>query len=383
MTMIEILNTCNDAAISNIVNIIKNIFLIIEIVVPIMLVVWGTYAFLQLMKDPDMKNGMKIVFNKYIAAIIVFLIPVIINAFMYMLGNNSSFSSCWNTSTSKFGINSTFITPKDSKKNIVGSSSSDYEKGEKRKDNTKSVTGSNGDSLPNNPPKVVATSPYGEALAAEALNLACSAIGTDYLTAADAAKVGCTLSGDGRLHVPNVEHSHRYRAVLPQTANIINFWDEEKKRNLGGIGWYGPASCSPWIGSLLRVMGYDKNISTKAAIDEAPVSPWTGERITNCNSAHGIGTYMYNHPESFDNLAVNSNASIASQCLPGDIIAGPSHILIYVGNDLARKAFPGTTGNAVEAAELGRNYPGVTAAGNGNIGSYKAFRVRKPATGKP
>ena len=219
---------------------------------------------------------------------------------------------------------------------------------------------------------------YGDSVANKALELACSAVGTDYLTLADAQKVGCDLSGDGRLHVPNVEHSHRYRAELPQTENLMNFWAEEKAAGKGGMADYGPASCSPWIGSVLRSMGYDDNIGTPAAANEGLVSPWTGETITNAISAHGEATYMYHHKETFEEINVDPNKTIAEQCEPGDIIGGPSHIMIYVGNEWAQKYFPGTTGNVVEAAERGHCYPGVTNAGNGKVGNYKIFRVKKP-----
>ena len=89
---------------------------------------------------------------------------------------------------------------------------------------------------------------------------------------------------------------------------------------------------------------------------------------------------MYHHKETFEEIKVDPNKTIAEQCKPGDIIGGPSHIMIYVGNDWAKKYFPGTTGNVVEAAENGHCYPGVTNAGSGKVGSYKIFRVKNQTT---
>ena len=221
---------------------------------------------------------------------------------------------------------------------------------------------------------------YGDSVANKALELACSAIGTNYLTLEDAKKVGCDLSKDGRLHVPDVANSHNYRADLPQTEKLLKFWDEEKATGEYGLGTYGPASCSPWIGSVLRSMGYDSKIGTKEASLEGLISPWTGEKITNSISAHGEATYMYHRKETFEEIKVDPNKTIAEQCKPGDIIGGPSHIMIYVGNDWAKKYFPGTTGNVVEAAEHGHCYPGVTNAGSGKVGSYKIFRVKNQTT---
>ena len=383
------MNDCDNASLQNIFSIVKRLMLLIQVCVPIMLIIWGTVGFINLIKNPDddIKNRKKII-NKFIAAAIVFFIPFIVDVAMNMVGNNMGISKCWNEANNKLSVSSSYEKIYEGDKKSINLNPEGYEKGEKK---TSSSTTSNdslyggGDDIVSSSgyvkgPRVVTTSPYGEALAAAALNLASSAIGTNYLTLEDAKKAGCDLSGDGRLHVPNVEHSSRYRAVLPQTKNILKFWDDEKKKNLGGIGWYGPASCSPWIGSLLRYMGYDNNISTAAAKNEAPVSPWTKEKITNCISAHGIGTYMYNHPESFDNVAVDSGKLIRDQCLPGDILAGPTHIMIYVGNNLASKAFPGTYGDMMEAAENGRCYPGVTDAGKHQVGNYKVFRVKKAAT---
>ena len=224
-----------------------------------------------------------------------------------------------------------------------------------------------------------------DTLVEKSLELACSAIGTDYLTEADAAKVGCTLDGMGRLHVPeagNGRHTNpTYRAEgIPQTENILAFWDEEKELGLGGIGWYGPASCSPWIGSMIRSLGYDDKIATAAGRDNW-VSPWTGETTDNCISAHGEGCYMYYHPESFECIEGDANRPIREQCEPGDVLAARYHILVYVGNEAAQRYFPGTTGDVVEAGEFGRAYPGVTGSGAGNLGTYKIFRMRnKPAS---
>ena len=357
--MINMLIACNDSVLSNFLVVVKRVLFLIEVIIPILLIVFGCFSFVKLIRNPDEKNGIKKVINQFLAAAIIFFIPLFINILMSVIGEKTNFSSCWIESGSVIKKVDKYYKNSSEKKKQIFKDTKGYEKGDKR------VTPGN---------------LYGEAVACRALNLASSAIGTNYLTKADANKVGCTLNSDGRLKVPKGEHSHKYRAELPQTANIIKFWDEEKALGKWGLGTYGPASCSPWIGSLLRSMGYDDNIATAEAANAGLVSPWTGERLYNSISAHGIGTYMYHHPESFEHIIVDSNKSIAEQCQPGDILTHSKHILIFVGNDLAQKAFPKTTGDSVEAAENGRCYPGVTAAGRGNVGSYKVFRVKKAAT---
>lgn len=352
--MLMVYSTCKSVSLANILSIVKRLLSLIQIIVPILLIIWAVITLIQMINNPNDNGNHKKIIMQFFSAMIVFFIPVVVNLFIGILGEKSNFSSCWIHANDKLEQSTNYITLDENSKKIFLPNGDDYEPG-------------------------VQGNLYGEALSARALSLACSAIGTNYLTAADAAKVGCTLNGDGRLKVPKVAHSHKYRAELPQTANIIKFWDEEKALGKWGIGTYGPASCSPWIGSLLRSMGYDNNIATAEAAREGLRSPWTGEIITNSISAHGIGTYMYYHSESFDTIKVDSSKSIAEQCQPGDILAHSYHILIFVGNELAQKFFPGTTGDSVEAAENGRCYPGVTAAGRGKIGSYKVFRVKKEA----
>ena len=369
--MILDISSCSDPGLGFILKIIRTIFTIIEVAAPIVLIVSLGILFTKLFANPDDKKLLKNVRNAILSCVIIFLIPLLVNLTMAILGNDYSFSECWNSSYSS-------------------KSSSKYIEKEKSKDKkpTKVVTdpktyhgkSTNNNSTNNLGNAVIPGNVYGGAIANKALYLSSSAIGTNYLTAADAAKVGCSLSPNGRLQAPAVAKAYKYRAELPQTAHIIQFWDEERAANKGGIGFYGPASCSPWIASVLRRMGYDKNIGTTIAAKEAPVSPWTHERITNSISAHGIGAYLYNHPENFDRINVSSNQPIKNQCIAGDILVSSNHIMIYVGNDLASLYFPGTTGNMVEASENGRCYPGVTASGNGNVGGYMVFRVKHPAT---
>ena len=376
--MILNISSCNDPGLGFILKIIRTLFTIIEVVSPIVLIISLLILFTKLLANPEDKKLLNNIKNSIISCIIIFLIPALVNLTMNILGEKYTFSECWNSSYSSTGTGRYIEKEKskDKKSTKVVIDPSTYH-GKTTSKTTDNKTSYNNNSLGN---AIIPGNVYGGAIATKALYLSASAIGTNYLTASDAAKVGCSLSGDGRLHVPAVDKSYKYRAELPQTEHIIKFWDEERAANKGGIGFYGPASCSPWIASVLRSMGYDNNVGTAVASREAPESPWTHERITNSISAHGIGAYMYHHPENFEKVNVSSNRPIKEQCIAGDILVCSTHIMIYVGNELANLYFPGTTGNMVEAAELGRCYPGVTASGNGNVGGYMVFRVKHPAT---
>ena len=89
-------NTCSDPALAGILSSVKGIMLIIQIIVPIMLIVWSGIGLFQLMQNPDMKNGTKNIINKFIAALVVFMIPVLINVVFGLAGESTNISSCWN-----------------------------------------------------------------------------------------------------------------------------------------------------------------------------------------------------------------------------------------------------------------------------------------------
>ena len=102
--------TCNDSALLGILSVVKRIMNIIQIIVPILLIIWGAISFIKLIKDPEEKNGIKKIINQFLAAAIVFFIPVIINILMTILGEKTSLSSCWNEASAKVTINTTYYS---------------------------------------------------------------------------------------------------------------------------------------------------------------------------------------------------------------------------------------------------------------------------------
>lgn len=87
--------TCQKASLLPILSAVRKIILLVQIIVPILLIVWGIISFIQLMQNPEQKDGMKKVFNRLLAAVIVFFIPIFINVIMGLLGESTNFSSCW------------------------------------------------------------------------------------------------------------------------------------------------------------------------------------------------------------------------------------------------------------------------------------------------
>ena len=140
---------CNDAAIVSLVEIIRRIMNIIQLVVPILLIVYASIELTKMVLNPDEKNGLKKVTNKFFAAAIVFFVPMIINAFIQMMPNSYNLTACWNQSRNSkelLGIkNVKYKNPYEGKdKKTLYSKRDEYEKGEKRKEPESSATTSGG-----------------------------------------------------------------------------------------------------------------------------------------------------------------------------------------------------------------------------------------------
>lgn len=102
---------CSDYALASVLGIIKRIITILQIVVPIFLIIGGSITFSKALINPDDgPKAKKNFLNAIVSAVIVFLMPFLINSIMAIIsaygdvgitdsnGNNTAFniSSCWN-----------------------------------------------------------------------------------------------------------------------------------------------------------------------------------------------------------------------------------------------------------------------------------------------
>ena len=127
--MIEVLEvTCSSNSLSMILYVVKGILSIIQIVGPILLVISATISFTKLTMNPEEKNGMKKIVNSFLAAAILFFIPLIINIVMGILGNNFSLSSCWKNAE-KPNFSTKYKPIAEEEKQPILMKPSDYEKG--------------------------------------------------------------------------------------------------------------------------------------------------------------------------------------------------------------------------------------------------------------
>lgn len=121
---------CLDPALNGIMYVVKNLLNLIMILTPILAIVFLTVTFIKIARDPDNKKLTPRIKNTLIAMTIVFFIPVIVNALMYLLGENYNLSNCW-INTVAPNRDSVYVKPHEDnrKPSSVIIESDEYEKG--------------------------------------------------------------------------------------------------------------------------------------------------------------------------------------------------------------------------------------------------------------
>ena len=131
-------SNCADYALANILNTVHQVVNMIAIIVPILLIISIIFSLVDFLVNVDQKNKSKKIIQKLAAAIIVFLLPTIVDTTMSLLdyaggdveSNNFQVASCWtlaaksstsisNNTTNVSGTN-TILTKKSSNNSITG-----------------------------------------------------------------------------------------------------------------------------------------------------------------------------------------------------------------------------------------------------------------------
>ncbi len=127
MSFLVTLNSCGDPALAGVLLVVKNALSLIQIIVPILLLATGIYHIALLVKDPDDKKKLAKVKNSFLAAVIVFMVPVLVNTVMGILDDSFVLSDCWNNASSS-NNNSGYIDPYESEpKTPVYTAPDEYE----------------------------------------------------------------------------------------------------------------------------------------------------------------------------------------------------------------------------------------------------------------
>lgn len=126
-------NCCSEPVLVTFFTVANNLLKLIQIIVPILLLCMVTYQLVRMMQNPDMKNGIKSVTNKFLAAAIVFFVPMLVDVVLNMV-DNSSIGQCWQSAkNSGLGKTGTYISiDKDKDRKSFFTNSEYYEAGVKK-----------------------------------------------------------------------------------------------------------------------------------------------------------------------------------------------------------------------------------------------------------
>ena len=95
-----LVNLCKDADLLNVLSLVRTAIKLLQIVVPIALILFGTIDMGKAVIAGDekkMKEAQKPFVKRIVAAVIVFVIPFIVNLIMNLVTtNNNDWKECWN-----------------------------------------------------------------------------------------------------------------------------------------------------------------------------------------------------------------------------------------------------------------------------------------------
>mgnify|MGYP007070252740 CR=1 FL=1 len=120
---------CTDSSLQTTFSIIKRIVLLIQVIVPILLIVFAIISLIKLVKNPEEKNGIKKIINQFLAAAIIFFIPLLVDVTMNMVGEKTTISSCWSNAKEKIVLSTTYSSIEEKEKKKYISNPEDYEQG--------------------------------------------------------------------------------------------------------------------------------------------------------------------------------------------------------------------------------------------------------------
>ena len=109
---------CSDAGLVSVINIISSIIEIIQVIVPVILIVSASIQLTTMMMNPDDPKEVKkrTLYNKFIAAVIVFLLPVVVNLVLLATAEgikgakNVEVLACFKAAKSS-GVKTASVTP--------------------------------------------------------------------------------------------------------------------------------------------------------------------------------------------------------------------------------------------------------------------------------
>ena len=116
MFILATADACSDYALVNILSLTQTAFQIICVAVPIILIISLILTIIKVITDPDQKHFIRKIISQIAAAIIIFLLPTLVNLIMAWVPDGGiNISSCWQAAREAKGEIS-FILPVDNLK---------------------------------------------------------------------------------------------------------------------------------------------------------------------------------------------------------------------------------------------------------------------------
>lgn len=108
MNYLSVLAGCDlgNGDMTPVVSAVKLVLTIIQWVVPIILILLGTIDLVKAVtkgKDEEIKKEQKTLFTRVIAAVIVFIVPLVVSVVMGLIGEDD-WKTCWNTTKAEISL---------------------------------------------------------------------------------------------------------------------------------------------------------------------------------------------------------------------------------------------------------------------------------------
>ena len=193
----DVSSCCSDYGIAMYLYIMKNALTIIQIAIPILLLVMATIQMIKMMASPDDKKSPKALLNKFIAALVVFFIPLIVNVVLSIIPDSFELSACWESAegiakTMNSNVKYDVISKKDKRKKVIDISKykisdSDLEKLTKNKEESENNS--------NNSTAGTTTSVTSPSNGQKIVDYALNFVGNPYVSGGTSLTSGCDCSG--------------------------------------------------------------------------------------------------------------------------------------------------------------------------------------------
>ena len=137
MFILDLISTCSSPALSSFLSVAKKLLLFIQLLGPLLCIISLSISFINVVVNPEEKKEPAKIKNKIIALIIMFFVPVIVNATMLLLDDSVEISRCWNSNVTVINDSSSYISTDDDNSKIKPAlvNPDSYERGKERVNN--------------------------------------------------------------------------------------------------------------------------------------------------------------------------------------------------------------------------------------------------------